>query len=70
MWALLLCFFLGLTIYQVTQQHHHLIHQNFQVCERISYYFISNPLKTVRNYDTPGTVEFPTVVVCNKMQIK
>ncbi|KAI6177631.1 hypothetical protein M3Y97_00928900 [Aphelenchoides bicaudatus] len=56
MWALMLFFFLGLTIYQV--------------CERISYYFISNPLKTTRTYDTPSTLEFPTIVVCNKMQIK
>lgn len=56
MWALLLIFFLGLTIYQV--------------CERISYYLISNPLKTTRNYATPPFVEFPTIVVCNKMQIK
>ncbi|KAI6201683.1 hypothetical protein M3Y96_00868700 [Aphelenchoides besseyi] len=56
MWALMLLFFLSLTTYQV--------------CERISYYFISNPLITTRTYDAPTYVQFPTISVCNKMQIK
>uniref|UniRef100_A0A914Z4T4 Uncharacterized protein n=1 Tax=Panagrolaimus superbus TaxID=310955 RepID=A0A914Z4T4_9BILA len=56
LWALLLVFFLGLTIYQVF--------------ERIGYYFIRNPLVTVRTYDSPTTIEFPTIVICPKMQLK
>ncbi|CAD5216509.1 unnamed protein product [Bursaphelenchus okinawaensis] len=56
LWAVLLIFFFALTIYQVA--------------ERCSYYFISNPLITTRLYNTPSEVEFPKIVVCNKMQIK
>ncbi|CAJ0577010.1 unnamed protein product, partial [Mesorhabditis spiculigera] len=56
LWAFILFFFLGLTIYQVT--------------DRISYYFIRNPLKTQRIYDTPTEMPFPTVIICNKLQIK
>uniref|UniRef100_A0A914X325 Uncharacterized protein n=1 Tax=Plectus sambesii TaxID=2011161 RepID=A0A914X325_9BILA len=56
LWALLLAFFLGLTVYQVFS--------------RISYYFIKNPLTTVRTYDTPTFLQFPTVLVCNKLQVK
>uniref|UniRef100_A0A7E4VU83 Amiloride-sensitive sodium channel n=1 Tax=Panagrellus redivivus TaxID=6233 RepID=A0A7E4VU83_PANRE len=55
-WALLLVFFVGLTIYQVF--------------ERIGYYFIRNPLVTVRTYDSPTSIEFPNVVLCPKMQLK
>uniref|UniRef100_A0A915A131 Uncharacterized protein n=1 Tax=Parascaris univalens TaxID=6257 RepID=A0A915A131_PARUN len=55
-WALLLIFFLGLTIYQVI--------------ERIGYYFIRNPLITTRTYYTPSRIAFPTVLICNKMQLK
>uniref|UniRef100_A0A183V3P7 Acid-sensing ion channel 5 n=1 Tax=Toxocara canis TaxID=6265 RepID=A0A183V3P7_TOXCA len=55
-WAMLLIFFIGLTIYQVI--------------ERIGYYFIRNPLITTRTYYTPSRIAFPTVVVCNKMQLK
>ncbi len=71
-WAFLLSFFLGLTFYQV-----HLsiciylnIYYLSQVSERIGYYFIRNPLITTRTYDTPTMLPFPTVVVCNKMQLK
>ena len=56
LWALLLVFFCGLTIYQV--------------CERITYYFIRNPLVTVRTYDAPTSIEFPNIVLCPKMQLK
>uniref|UniRef100_A0A914CD37 Uncharacterized protein n=2 Tax=Acrobeloides nanus TaxID=290746 RepID=A0A914CD37_9BILA len=56
LWAFVLVFFIGLTIYQVF--------------ERIGYYFIRNPLVTVRTYDSPTSIEFPTVVICNKMQLK
>ncbi|KAE9550003.1 hypothetical protein FO519_006788 [Halicephalobus sp. NKZ332] len=56
LWALLLVFFCGLTIYQV--------------CERITYYFIRNPLVTVRTYDSPTSIEFPNIVLCPKMQLK
>lgn len=52
----MLVFFFGLTFYQVA--------------ERISYYFIYNPLITTRFYETPANVAFPKIVVCNKMQVK
>ncbi|CAI4223237.1 unnamed protein product [Auanema sp. JU1783] len=55
-WALVLFFFLGLTVYQV--------------CERVAYYFIRNPLTTRRSYDTPQMMKFPTIGICNKMQIR
>ncbi|VDK42049.1 unnamed protein product [Anisakis simplex] len=55
-WALVLIFFIGLTIYQVI--------------ERIGYYFIRNPIITTRAYYTPSRIAFPTVLVCNKMQLK
>ncbi|CAJ0590074.1 unnamed protein product [Cylicocyclus nassatus] len=55
-WALLLTFFVGLTFYQVF--------------ERITYYFIRNPLTTRRSYDSPQNMRFPTIGICNKMQLK
>ncbi|CAD6193897.1 unnamed protein product [Caenorhabditis auriculariae] len=56
LWALVLFFFIGLTLYQVG--------------ERITYYFIRNPLTTRRSYETLPKMYFPTVGVCNKMQLK
>ncbi|EYC21577.1 hypothetical protein Y032_0019g3907 [Ancylostoma ceylanicum] len=55
-WALVLTFFVGLTVYQVF--------------ERIAYYFIRNPLTTRRSYDSPQHMHFPTIGICNKMQLK
>ncbi|CAI5453052.1 unnamed protein product [Caenorhabditis angaria] len=56
LWACVLIFFIGLTVYQVF--------------ERITYYFIKNPLSTRRTYDTLSNMYFPTIGVCNKMQMK
>ncbi|WKY10875.1 hypothetical protein Q1695_002881 [Nippostrongylus brasiliensis] len=56
LWALVLVFFVGLTVYQV--------------CERIAFYFIRNPLTTRRFYESPQHMRFPSVGICNKMQIR
>ncbi|PAV69223.1 hypothetical protein WR25_01563 [Diploscapter pachys] len=56
LWALVLSFFIGLTFYQVY--------------ERITYYFVKNPLTTRRAFDTPSQMNFPTIGICNKMQLK
>ncbi|CAB3396865.1 unnamed protein product [Caenorhabditis bovis] len=56
LWACVLIFFIGLTVYQVA--------------ERITYYFIYNPLTTRRSYETLPNMYFPTIGVCNKMQMK
>ncbi|XGW03364.1 hypothetical protein V3C99_014950 [Haemonchus contortus] len=56
LWALVLTFFVGLTVYQV--------------CERIAYYFIRNPLTTQRSYESPQQMQFPSIGICNKMQLR
>uniref|UniRef100_A0A0K0EU25 Acid-sensing ion channel 1 n=1 Tax=Strongyloides venezuelensis TaxID=75913 RepID=A0A0K0EU25_STRVS len=56
MWALFLFMALTLTIYQVV--------------ERISYYLFKNPLTTKRSFETLSSIPFPTIVLCNKMQLK
>uniref|UniRef100_A0A8R1HJ28 Uncharacterized protein n=1 Tax=Caenorhabditis japonica TaxID=281687 RepID=A0A8R1HJ28_CAEJA len=56
LWGCVVVFFIGLTFYQVF--------------ERVTYYFIKNPLTTRRSYETLPNMYFPTIGVCNKMQIK
>ncbi|GMT09985.1 hypothetical protein PFISCL1PPCAC_1282, partial [Pristionchus fissidentatus] len=55
-WGLMLVFSLGLTFYQAV--------------ERITYYFIYNPLATHRSFDAPTEVQFPSLLICNKMQLR
>ncbi|UMM35363.1 hypothetical protein L5515_008022 [Caenorhabditis briggsae] len=56
LWGFVVVFFIGLTFYQVF--------------ERVNYYFIKNPLTTRRSYETLSNMYFPTIGVCNKMQLK
>uniref|UniRef100_A0A1I7U735 DHC_N1 domain-containing protein n=1 Tax=Caenorhabditis tropicalis TaxID=1561998 RepID=A0A1I7U735_9PELO len=56
LWGFVVVFFIGLTFYQVF--------------ERVTYYFIKNPLTTRRSYETLSNMYFPTIGVCNKMQLK
>uniref|UniRef100_A0A0N4ZR62 Amiloride-sensitive sodium channel subunit alpha n=1 Tax=Parastrongyloides trichosuri TaxID=131310 RepID=A0A0N4ZR62_PARTI len=56
MWSIFLFFALTLTIYQVV--------------ERISYYLLKNPLTSKRSFENLNEITFPTIVICNKMQIK
>uniref|UniRef100_A0A0N5AE45 Amiloride-sensitive cation channel 5 n=1 Tax=Syphacia muris TaxID=451379 RepID=A0A0N5AE45_9BILA len=53
-WAVVIIFFLGLTIYQVV--------------ERIGYYFVRNPLNTQKLYDTPSRITFPTILLALKVK--
>ncbi|CEF62740.1 Na+ channel, amiloride-sensitive family-containing protein [Strongyloides ratti] len=56
MWGAFLFMALTLTIYQVV--------------ERISYYLFKNPLTSKRSFETLSSIPFPTIVLCNKMQLK